>query len=211
MPSDPAIGDDDAVNVMQFAAVVEGVQKRSSVTVENLASIRRYVHEEQCDELSLLCHAQSILPALLPYPSLLSQLPSALPTAVFLVVDDNAINRKFLSWLLSIAFAGVVAFFSYALEVLQTVEVAIRRFNKLILLTDIHMPDMGGIELSRRLRRNFDTATLSIIGVTADHTGQVMEECMRCGMQAVLHKPVLYSHLMETVSGLLPPATPSTD
>jgi CheY-like chemotaxis protein len=130
---------------------------------------------------------------------------------MFLVVDDNAINRKVLCRMLSIAFAGEVACFSSALDVLQFVEGAIRRFNKLILLTDIHMPHMGGIELAQRLRANFDTVTLPIIGVTADHTGQLTEECLRCGMQAVLHKPVLYSHLVETVSGFLPPSTPSSD
>jgi CheY-like chemotaxis protein len=72
-----------------------------------------------------------------------------------------------------------------------------------LVLTDIHMPDMNGIELTIELRKTSDHVALPIVGVTADHTSQLHHECMGCGMQAVITKPVSCSQLSATLTSVM--------
>jgi CheY-like chemotaxis protein len=72
-----------------------------------------------------------------------------------------------------------------------------------VILTDIHMPEMGGIELTREIRRDWSATILPIVGATADHSSSLREECLSVGMQELLTKPILNSQLFETITVML--------
>jgi CheY-like chemotaxis protein len=56
-----------------------------------------------------------------------------------------------------------------------------------VLLLDIHMPGMNGLETSRALRQGGMTGP--IIGLTGDQALAAGEEWKQAGMDACLHKP----------------------
>ena len=64
-----------------------------------------------------------------------------------------------------------------------------------ILITDLRMPGLGGLELTRRIRRHEDLKSIRVVGLTAECSEAVIEDCMRAGMDKVLVKPVKLSEL----------------
>ena len=60
-----------------------------------------------------------------------------------------------------------------------------------LILLDIHMPGMDGLEVLKRLKtNNKDTVAIPIIMLTAVSDGSVKEECARLYDEAYLEKPV---------------------
>jgi CheY-like chemotaxis protein len=58
-----------------------------------------------------------------------------------------------------------------------------------IVLTDLNMPDITGIELVRKVRGRYSAKTLPIIMVTTQNESQDNEAAMAAGVNAILHKP----------------------
>ena len=71
-----------------------------------------------------------------------------------------------------------------ALELLQTSPLPD------IVLMDVEMPEMGGIEACRRLRERPECATLPVIAMTAHALKEDEQKCLRAGMNDFLGKPV---------------------
>lgn len=60
-----------------------------------------------------------------------------------------------------------------------------------VVLMDLHLPDMDGIEVSRVISRLTRIAKpLPVIAVTADRTKQTMALCSNAGISAIVLKPV---------------------
>ena len=101
-----------------------------------------------------------------------------------LVTDDLKINRKLMAGQLGVS--GHEVFLATdgfeALEIIsnQTIDV---------LLLDLHMPGMDGIETTHQIREG-ENPDLPIIGVTANVSQQSREECIAAGMNLVITKPV---------------------
>jgi signal transduction histidine kinase/CheY-like chemotaxis protein len=133
-----------------------------------------------------------------------------------LIVDDVEINRDILLALLENSGAAVSAACSGA--------EAIRIFSEGgcdLILMDIHMPDMDGIEAARQIRRLEDTGSLRgararmlggspaevphvpVIAVTADTSGDMLRRCMSAGMNDRIAKPVDFDALLGTVKKYL--------
>jgi len=72
-----------------------------------------------------------------------------------------------------------------------------------LILMDIVMPDIGGLEVIRRLRRLPLLASTPIIGVSASATPDVEANTLQAGADAFLPKPVDLKALMRCTSGLL--------
>lgn len=76
-----------------------------------------------------------------------------------------------------------------------------------IVLTDIHMPEMGGIELCRRIRslKNDDRANVPIVALTANVRESDLQEYLTTGMTECLVKPfdedILKNMLVELLVG----------
>ena len=101
-----------------------------------------------------------------------------------LVVDDDPLVRRTLARVLQSQGMATVEVES-APRALEWLE---REGPVPLLITDIYMPDMDGIELLRRVRRKWpDTAVLVITGVAEVHTAV---ECLQQGALDYLAKPV---------------------
>ncbi|WP_169737419.1 PAS domain S-box protein [Desulfobulbus elongatus] len=105
-----------------------------------------------------------------------------------LVVEDNVYNRLHLRDTLRLWGHAVTeaATARHALDLLSR-----HRYDAVVL--DIRMPDMDGIELTRRLReeeRSSHRERTPVVAFTADTETTTTERCLAAGMQAVLFKPL---------------------
>ena len=58
-----------------------------------------------------------------------------------------------------------------------------------VVLTDLHMPRMGGLELARELRRRYPRAATALVAVTADAFEDTRRSCAASGFDGWLPKP----------------------
>jgi len=69
-----------------------------------------------------------------------------------------------------------------------------------VILTDVMMPDMDGIELIRHLRSRPSTAEIPVVVMTAAESDEVKREARRLGAADVLAKPLEPRTLLERVN-----------
>ena len=111
-----------------------------------------------------------------------------------LVVDDSTVNRRILAKLLESAGVQVIT----ASGGLEGVEMtAAHRPN--VVFMDLKMPDLDGLEATKRLRDDPRTAHIPVIAVTASAFGDTRKAARDAGCTDYLPKPVraelLYSML----------------
>lgn len=109
-----------------------------------------------------------------------------------LVVEDEPVNLQVLELLLvGLGHAPVGAGSAReALAVLQA-----RSFD--LVLTDLHMPGMGGEALLAELRRDPAAAGIPVIAVTADVLSHPPEYYLQAGFAGFLSKPLLMQALTQ--------------
>ena len=111
-----------------------------------------------------------------------------------LVVEDNEKNMKL--------FRDVLSATGYrTLEATtggEAVEMATEHAPDLVLM-DIQMPDMDGVEALRRLRADARTASLRVLAVTAQAMRGDREQFLAAGFDGYLSKPVSVQELLGTV------------
>jgi signal transduction histidine kinase/ActR/RegA family two-component response regulator len=114
-----------------------------------------------------------------------------------LVVDDNAMNQLVVELMvhkvLPLAVVHKASSGADALALLATRTVD-------AVLMDMVMPEMDGIETTRRLRALPGLATLPVIGLTANSQSQDVAMCLAAGMVDVLMKPLEASALQGCLS-----------
>ena len=102
-----------------------------------------------------------------------------------LIVEDNPHLRRIL--------AGALEHRGYTISEATTgdeaIVTAIKENPKLILL-DLTLPDMTGIEAARALKQNPQTAHIPIIGCSAHFGSEWREQALRSGMVGYVQKPV---------------------
>src|SRR5574343_149742 len=102
-----------------------------------------------------------------------------------LVVEDEAINREIALELLREY--GISA--DTAENGVQALELIARQHYDLILM-DMQMPKMDGLEATRQIRAQPQHAALPIIAMTANAFAEDRERCLKAGMKDFLSKPV---------------------
>ncbi len=75
-------------------------------------------------------------------------------------------------------------------------------FRPHLVLTDLMMPVMDGVELIRRLRADPTTAHLPIVAITADATEQAERQAREAGAIDVITKPIDLPALLERLREL---------
>lgn len=84
----------------------------------------------------------------------------------------------------------------------EALEAAARKHYDLILM-DLQMPDITGLEAAARIRRMNGYGNVPILALTASCSDQIREQCRAIGMQAFLSKPIDANELWSTVSRYL--------
>jgi len=114
-----------------------------------------------------------------------------------LVVDDNELNRIVLCELLKFD-GALVTSVSSGHEAIREACQNTSSFD--IVLMDIQMPGMDGIEASRRIREHIPHEILPIVAVTADGAGLNTAALRTAGMQGLLEKPLDSKALLSLLS-----------
>jgi PAS domain S-box-containing protein len=80
---------------------------------------------------------------------------------------------------------------------------AIRRRRPDLILLDMHLPDISGLELLRHLKADPETVTIPVVVVSADALAKETEEALAAGATRYLTKPVSVAELLGVVDTLL--------
>jgi CheY-like chemotaxis protein len=102
-----------------------------------------------------------------------------------LIVDDNEYLREI--------FAAILRFSGYeiveAASGTEAIEKAASAKPHLILL-DLALPDMNGIDVARSIKRNQRSTHIPIIACSAFSTGEEREDSLAAGIVDYLQKPI---------------------
>lgn len=71
-----------------------------------------------------------------------------------------------------------------------------------ILILDIRMPKVDGIEVLRRLKRNDDTKVMPVIMLTTTDDPRDIDLCHRIGCNNYITKPIDYDAFVKTIQDL---------
>ncbi len=153
--------------------------------------------------------ASAVLTPPLPLP--ISDVPTASPTAPnstsdvgmapgtawhVLVAEDHPVNRKFVGLILE-KLGHHATFAENGLEAWQ----AASEGDYDIVLMDLHMPEMDGLEATQRIRALPGRRGLvPIVALTADVMNEARDRARDAGMNAYLSKPVQKQQLQEVMA-----------
>jgi two-component system cell cycle response regulator DivK len=118
--------------------------------------------------------------------------------AKILIVEDNALNIKL--------FCDLLAAHGHEPQAVTDSRVAMdaaRSFGPDLVITDIQLPHVSGLDLIRLLRNDEGLKHIPVMAVTA-YSAQGDEERIRAaGAQAYVSKPISVVRFVEQVSALL--------
>jgi len=118
-----------------------------------------------------------------------------MPGERILVVEDNAKNMKLLRDMLDAK--GYATLEAGSGE--DAVELALAHVPDLVLM-DIQLPGIDGLEALRRIRADVRTSTLPVIALTAQAMEGDDERFLAAGFDAYISKPVNVIDLLATVA-----------
>ncbi len=118
-----------------------------------------------------------------------------------LVAEDNMVNQLLVK--------KVLTRLGYQPDVvpdgLQAVDACKEKAYDLVLM-DIQMPEMDGIEATQTILASDDVKTKpAIVALTANTTDEIKQQCQTVGMVSYLSKPLSIERLMDTLSNLKQP------
>jgi len=115
-----------------------------------------------------------------------------------LIVEDNEKNLKLVRDLLRAkGYATVEA--GTAEEGLELA----RQHAPALILMDIHLPGMSGIEALKALRAEAATAAIPVIAITASVMKESVREVMAAGFNAFIEKPIDVRGFLDKVRGIV--------
>jgi len=117
-----------------------------------------------------------------------------------LVVEDDAVNRIIVTELIR-SVCGVQA------EVAEGGEQALRSLERQradLILMDMQMPGVDGLEATRRIRAMPGMASIPIVALTASVMADDVAQCIAAGMSGHLGKPLMAHDLARVIDHWLP-------
>jgi CheY-like chemotaxis protein len=115
-----------------------------------------------------------------------------------LVADDNATNRDILAQLLTAA-----KFIVHQADNGQQAVSFLQNHDVDLVLMDLRMPVMGGLEATRILRAHPATASIPIIAISATVQSELHKEVINAGCNIFVSKPIDINILFEEIATLL--------
>jgi CheY-like chemotaxis protein len=123
--------------------------------------------------------------------------PRTVPARI-LVVEDNYVNQKVVS--------AVLGKRGFAIELANDGREALAKLENGefdLVLMDVQMPLLDGLEATRLIRQNERWKFLPIVAMTAHAMNGDRERCLEAGMTGYISKPVHPSHLLQTIEAYL--------
>jgi len=122
-------------------------------------------------------------------------LPPNLPTGQVLLVEDNPVNALLLEHMLN--------HWGY-----ETVHVSdghaaldwLANHRPLLVLMDIHLPEIDGLEVTRQIRQTPEMADIPIVATTALAQSRDRDRCLAAGMQGYISKPINSAELVSILA-----------
>lgn len=116
-----------------------------------------------------------------------------------LVAEDNDLNWEIMKEMLSFSFveAQRAADGQECVELVRKASESGKRYD--LILMDVRMPVMNGLDAARQIRRMDDpyARTIPIIAMTADAFAEDVQECLDAGMDGHVAKPVNMKKLFQ--------------
>ncbi len=123
-----------------------------------------------------------------------------------LVAEDNAVNQQLVLALLGkLGYRADIA--SNGLEALSALERA--RYD--VVLMDVQMPELDGLEATRRIHARWGEERPRIIAVTAGVLDDEREQCLAAGMDDFVSKPIRGEELAAALARLRPASAAALD
>jgi CheY-like chemotaxis protein/HPt (histidine-containing phosphotransfer) domain-containing protein len=121
------------------------------------------------------------------------------PPLRVLVAEDNAVNQQLALLLLKkLGYRADVA--SNGLEALEALE----RQPYDVVFMDVQMPEMDGLEATRRLRERWPAHGPRVVAMTANAMQGDREACLEAGMDDYVAKPIRVEELVEALGRCSP-------
>ncbi len=120
-------------------------------------------------------------------------------TQKILLVEDNEDNQE--------VAVGLLAYTDAQVDIAWNGKEALEKIHQnhySLVLMDMQMPVMDGLEATRALRRNPDFAKLPIIAMTANAMQHDKDACLQAGMNDFIAKPIDPDQMMHVLSYWLP-------
>ena len=115
-----------------------------------------------------------------------------------LIVEDNEMNRDMLSRRLERKGYSI----SMAVDGGAGVEKAALEIPDLILM-DLQLPDLSGLEATRRIKANTDTRDIPVIAVTAFAMAGDERRALEHGCDAYVAKPIVLRDFLNLIAGFI--------
>lgn len=120
--------------------------------------------------------------------------------SLILIVEDNDKNLKLVRDVLQVK--GYETCEAATAE--DGLRIAHERMPDLVLM-DIQLPGMDGIEALKALRAEPRTATLPVVAITASVMQQDRQEILRAGFDGFIEKPINLRGLLDTIQRAMLP------
>ena len=139
--------------------------------------------------------------------------PQALPDpqqfsgAHILIVEDNEFNQLLITELLT-SWDIKVSLAQNGVECLDILKTAESSFD--LIFMDIQMPEMDGLEATRRIRQDLHLNGIPIVALTANIMEHDQQEFLTAGMNAYLPKPFDPNQLIQVLDQFLQPGGQKT-
>ncbi|HSV47273.1 MAG TPA: response regulator, partial [Ramlibacter sp.] len=133
--------------------------------------------------------------------------------ALVLVADDNGVNLKVASAMLLKLGYGVRTVLD-GREAIAAVEEAATGTPLAAILMDVNMPEVDGLEATRRIQARWGAQAPPIIALTAGASAEDRQRCEAAGMDDFLTKPLQVAALARTLEKWVvarPPAVDATE
>ena len=135
-----------------------------------------------------------------------SAVMAALKVARILLVEDNTFNQQIAREMLE-EVGVTVCLANNGVEALEL----LRQSDYDCVLMDLQMPQMDGLEATRRIRADPQLVHLPVLAMTATATTEARMRCIDAGMNDFISKPIQPALMYQTIAHWLPQHVPLTE
>lgn len=115
---------------------------------------------------------------------------------MILIVDDDGFIRKILARILEVLDCELT-FATSGIEALALLDTQ----RPALILMDYTMPEMNGLEVTRKLKALEDFKNIPVIMLTGQGANRIVENCLDAGVAAFIKKPFSRLALLEKIKG----------